>query len=130
MTPEQLIKHAILLQAFEGGIEAREVTAENVDQVFDEVNGDDYELQDYKSEFRCGQVETNIKAPYSRHYECKSVARKMPDGRWVGWPYWYGGGKHGQPEEIDWMEDAYFLDCKEEEKVVTVRTFTVIEASA
>ena len=48
----------------------------------------------------------------------------MPDGSWVGWTYWYGGGKYGEPEAIDWMDDAYDLACTEEEKVVTVRTFT------
>ena len=48
----------------------------------------------------------------------------MPDGSWVGWTYWYGGGKHAEPEVMDWMGEAYPLDCVEEEKMVTVRTFT------
>lgn len=79
---------------------------------------------DFESEFREGDEETNIPADWSRHYECKSVAAKLSDGSWVGWNYWYGGGKHGNPEEIEWMEDAYDLDCKEEEKTLIVRTFT------
>lgn len=36
----------------------------------------------------------------------------------------YGGGKHGEPEAIDWIEHAYNLDCIEEEKLVVVRTFS------
>ena len=73
---------------------------------------------------REGEVETDIPCEWSRHYESKSVAAKMLDGSWVGWTYWYGGGKHGEPEEIDWIEDAYNLSCTEEEKLVLVRTFT------
>ncbi|WP_132646555.1 hypothetical protein, partial [Pseudomonas aeruginosa] len=82
---------------------------------------------DARNDVRCGCVETNIEPDYSRHYESKSVAAKI-NGRWVGWTYWYGGGKHGEPEAIDWMDQAYFLDCTEEERVVTIRTFSKLEA--
>jgi hypothetical protein len=43
---------------------------------------------------------------------------------YVGWSYWYGGGKHSDPGAVDWMNSAYFLDVKEEETVVIVKTFT------
>jgi hypothetical protein len=78
---------------------------------------------DYENEFRPGTVETEIPCDYSRHYESKSVATKLSDGSWVGWCFWYGGGKHGCPEEIEWMEDAYDLDVTETEKLVLVREF-------
>jgi hypothetical protein len=39
---------------------------------------------------------------------------------------WFGGGKHGEPGAVEWMEDAYHLTCHEEEKLVVVRTFTVV----
>lgn len=126
MTPEQKIKHAVLLR-YEGwtdDVNFPEITASNVDDLYETTEGDDYELQDAREEVRGGEVETSIKREWSRHYESKSVAAKMPDGSWVGWTYWYGGGKHGEPEAIDWMEDAYDLDVTEEEKVVTVRTFS------
>ena len=126
MTPEQKIKHAILLKAIEWeNIEpiSEPITAENVDALYD-TNNEDYELQDARDDFRCGGVETSIPAPPSRHYESESRAMQLPDGSWVGWTYWFGGGKHGEPEAIDWMEDAYELDCVEEQKTVTVRTFT------
>ena len=71
-----------------------------------------------------GEVETDISTEWSRHYESNGVASRMPDGSWVGWTYWYGGGKHGEPGAIDWMSEAYDLDVVEEEKIVIVRTFT------
>jgi hypothetical protein len=52
---------------------------------------------------------------------------QMPDGTWVGWTYWYGGGKHGEPSAMPWIEDAYNLDCKEERVMMTKRTFTKAE---
>ena len=81
-------------------------------------------VQEARSEVRSSGIETGLPCKGSCHYESESVAAKMPDGSWVGWTYWYGGGKYGEPESIDWMDDAYDLDCAEEEKVVTVRTFS------
>ena len=124
MTPEQKIKHAILKSVFEGNDKpVPAVTDENVDDLWDD-SEEEPGYWDARYEFREGEVETNVPSESSRHYETKSVAAIMPDGTWVGWTYWYGGGKHGNPEEIEWMEDAYDLTCTEEEKVVTVRTFT------
>ena len=78
---------------------------------------------DTVSEFRGGQIETDLPSYSDRNYEAKEVAAKMSDGSWLGWTYWYGGGKYGNPEEIEWISEAYNLDCVEEQKVVTVRTF-------
>lgn len=64
---------------------------------------------------------TEIKADYSRHYDSTSVAAQLSNGKWVGWIYWSGGGKHGEPGSIDWIEDAYFL--KAIPKVVTTFDF-------
>jgi hypothetical protein len=115
MTPQQKIKAKILQDC--------EIPCDesNVDETFDNA-GD--RVQDAIFELREGQVETKLDCDWSRHYESKSVAAKMLDGSWVGWTYWYGGGKHGEPESIPWMEEAYDLDCVEEEKMVVVRTFT------
>lgn len=77
-------------------------------------------LQDARSEFRQGEQETEIECDWSRHYESKSVAAEMDDGSWVGWTYWYGGGKHGEPEAGDWMEDSYDLGFIEETKIVKI----------
>lgn len=120
MTPEQKIKYTILTRAERG----TGITAENVDDAYETAKEEAESIYDYEYEFREGEVETGIDCDYSRHYECKPVAAKTPDGSWVGWTYWYGGGKHGNPEEIEWMEHAYDLNVTEEEKLVTVRTFT------
>lgn len=82
---------------------------------------------DVMSDVRSGDFVTNIPSPWSRHYESRSVAAKMSDGSWVGWTYWHGGGKHGCPKEIDWIEDAYYLDCVESVEVVTVRKWAKSE---
>lgn len=124
MTPEQkLKKEIILLAAKDKNIEIiGEVSGEEVEQLYQQLV--DLDLHwDYKNEIRQGQVETDLDCDYSRHYESKSVAMQVKDGSWIGWTYWYGGGKFGEPEAIDFMANAYELDCKEEERVVVVRTF-------
>lgn len=124
MSPEYKIKYSILAQYWR--VEQDEEISPNLTQLRVEELWEEYEeeLYDYVYEFREGEVQTNIEADYSRHYESYSVAAKCPDGSWVGWTYWYGGGKHGEPEAIDWMEYAYDLDCVEEEKLVVVQTFS------
>ena len=115
LSPEYKIKQEIinLALAWDDKPPVNLSTEEEVDELWDEF---DY-LCDAKSEIREGDVETDVPCDYSRHYESKSVAMKCVDGTWVGWTYWYGGGKHGEPEAIDWMEYAYNLDVKEEEKL-------------
>ncbi len=130
MTPEQKIKHAILIWVaqFTGDPIEVEVTADNIDELYEEAD-EDY-VHDAMNEVRSSGVETGLPCPGSRNYESDAVAAQMPDGTWVGWTYWYGGGKHGEPNSIDWMDDAYDLTCTEEEKVVTVRTFAKVEEPA
>ena len=130
MTPEQAIKHIILSKtaAWEDKELDPGMDGDDIDAAYDDLVEKDSHY-DAKYETREGQVETIIPCECSRHYESKSVAAQAPSGQWVGWTYWYGGGKHGEPEAIDWMDEAYFLDCTEEEKVVTVRTFTKVEAA-
>jgi hypothetical protein len=129
MTPCNRIKREIILQAVKHGhfeLEEPLDTDDAVEAAYDDLQGV-VEVGDYESEFRGGQVKTGLPCEWSRHYESVSVAARMSDGVWIGWTYWYGGGKHGEPEAIDWMSDAYELTCMEEEKVVTVRTFTKVE---
>lgn len=98
------------------------VTEGTVDEQYDALV-ETGEHWDFISEFRGGQVETKLPSDYSRHYEAKEVAAKLSDGTWVGWTYWYGGGKHGNPEEVEWMEDAYNLEVTETEKLVVIQEF-------
>ena len=79
---------------------------------------------DILEDLRSGGIETNLPTEKpSRHYEYYEVAMQTKDGTWVGWTYYYGGGKHGYPEEMPWIENAYLLECEEFEKLVTVREF-------
>ena len=124
MTPEQKIKHLILIRNAEIGDKElpTDITSENIDDLYSNID----EPWDDIYAIREGEVEINLPTEWSRHYESKSVAAKAPDGSWVGWTYWYGGGKHGEPESIDWMDSAYDLSVTEEEKLVIVRTFKKI----
>ena len=100
-------------------------TLDNIRELMEDEELEDV-ISDGEGEVREGEVETEIECESSRHYESKSVASKIL-GRWVGWTYWYGGGKHAEPGEID--IEAYFLDCVEEEKTVIVKTFSRMELS-
>ena len=128
LTALQLVKLAILetVARWDGVELVAGMTADRIDEKYDELVYLE-EDQDARNDVRCGEFETGLPAGYSRNYESKSVAIKIA-GKYVGWTYWFGGGKHASPEEVDWMEDVYFLDCVEEEKVVTVRTFTKVDA--
>lgn len=131
LTPEQKIKREILTVAIEQDDELEQyrdcLTVEKIDDAYMDAWDDSDAMQDATEEFRMSGEETDIPAGHSRHYESVSHARKLSDGSWVGWTYWYGGGKHGEPEAIDWMSEAYELAVTEEEKLVVVRTFAKVE---
>lgn len=115
MTPEFKIKKTILLEAVPG-LSADEITEDNIDEMI-ENNQDRYDNHAY--DFSGGEFSTElISNEYSRHYECEFVAAKMFDGSYVGWTKWYGGGKHGDPDSIPWMDSAEELESWEETVVV------------
>ena len=128
MTPAQKIMREILLDAAANDDydPPQELTATNIDSAYFAFQEDDVHW-DYESEFRGSGIETDIECDWSRHYESKSLAKKLRDGSWVGWTYWYGGGKYGEPESVDWIEYAYDLECVETREVVTVRKFSKLE---
>lgn len=121
LTAEQAIKRHILKEAIAYNDDLNwdgELTAENIDDAYESVLVANDAHWDYKSEFRESGESTGLpEREYSRHYENMEVGRKLSDGNWVGWTYWYGGGKWGEPNAIPWMEHAYFLDVTEEEKL-------------
>ncbi|MBE0438109.1 MAG: hypothetical protein IBX56_20200 [Methylomicrobium sp.] len=128
MTPQQKIKWAVVPNAVEMGYldvsmpEVSRIAGEYIDELCDRD-----EHHDPENEVRVGEVETDLPCEYSRHYKSKAVASRMPDGSWVGWTYWYGGGEHANPSEVGRMEGAYDLACVERQDVVIVREFTRIE---
>jgi hypothetical protein len=126
LTPTQLIKKLIVQNIIKHdrgdfGQQPTE-TGEEIDAAFDLAVEKGIHW-DWMNEVRDTGINTNLPAPYNRNYETEIHAHLI-DNQWVGFVYYFGGGKHGNPEEIEWMEDAFFLDCEEEEKVVVVRTFS------
>lgn len=125
MTPEQRIKREIINQVISDGdfTYGGDITESNLEEVWDTIDGI-AARQDRMSDFRSSGTNTGLRCEYSRHYESDAVAAKLSDGTWVGWTYWYGGGKYGEPEGVEWMFYAYEVNCVEEEKLVVVQTFT------
>lgn len=133
MTAQQLIKVAAADidskwnqgESFESAQEALDFFESKEDEDYG------YYFQDSLSEIREGQIETEIRPESSRNYETKSVASNI-FGVWVGWTYFYGGGKHGDPDAAhDWVNNAYILDIVSEKEVVIVtREFKKREKAA
>ena len=92
----------------------------NIDEAYESLIESE-EHYDEENEFRSSGEETGIKCDGGRHYEAKSVARKLSSGQWVGWVYYYGGGKHGYPGEVEWMNEAYLLEVEEKEVTIIKR---------
>jgi hypothetical protein len=121
MTPELRIRREMLQDAMDEERTARVPLDEpgQVEAAWEAARDEDW-VGDAESEFREGRVETGLECDSDRHYESRSVARRMRDGTWVGWTFWFGGGKHGQPGEVPWAEDAYLLEVTEEMRPVQV----------
>ena len=133
MSPEQKIKREILLIAImEDDIDwnvdddIMELSGDEIDDAYQDILVDKHLDSEFEQEFRDSGEATDLPTDSSRHYECYEVAREMCDGTWVGWTYWYGGGKFGDPQSISWMVDAYEVCVTEEERLVVVKTFKKI----
>jgi hypothetical protein len=123
MTPEQRIKRHILKEAIEHNDDLNwdgDITAHNVDEAWQTVLLDNNAHWDYVSQFRDSGEDTRLPSQWSRNYEAKEVARQLSDGTWVGWTYWHGGGKWGEPEAIDWMNESYDVEVRQETRIVNV----------
>lgn len=79
-------------------------------------------------DFRYGDQEVLDLEPTtsSRHYEIEVRASKI-DGVWVAWDFYYGGGKHGEPEAFDWISSSRIVEC--EERVVTKTEYVFKECT-
>lgn len=101
----------------------------DVEEVYDLVLADEISndrLDDEINWFRNSFThETRLECPSSRHYEAKSVAR-LVEGIWIGWTFWFGGGKYGEPSAMEWLNDAYFLHITNT-RLVEVHDFEKIE---
>ena len=80
-------------------------------------------LNDLESEFREGKVKTGLIPECGGNAESEAVAipvSGIPD-MYIGWTYFFGGGKHSDPESIEWMENCYLVRAKD--RVQTIRLF-------
>ena len=67
---------------------------------------------DATEEVRCSGIPTlDIDCWGSRHYEAESVVAQVPDGSWVGWTYWTGGGKAWRAFSGSLDGRSYHVDC-------------------
>ena len=129
MTAQQKLKWAILMDAYHRADQpAPTVCASTIDEWWGKAEKRELEhitgtFGDAMSEFRSSGIETGLLTPHenhSRHYEHEEVAAEMPDKTWVGWTYYHGGGKHSDPDGIDWIPGAYLVEMKVEMKPVRV----------
>ena len=127
MTPTQKLKREIILKcrSWSGDAASGEfvpITDENVEALYNAA-GDDFPncFYDAREEIRGGGERSGISKPnYSRHYESDEVALRCCDETWIGWTYWHGGGKHGEPSAVPWMEEAYDVVCTVETRPVNI----------
>lgn len=142
-TPSDFIYYEMVLEGLEYQDMVLEddlyLTLDNAEHIFsnpEECFKSDYPedvLYDIKSETRhVGEECNSLLETYSRHYEVDYYVKEFTgvteDGetisKWVGWNYYYGGGKHAEPDAIDWIPDAEFVKVKSEEVVTVIkRTF-------
>jgi hypothetical protein len=125
LTAPQLIKRAIIREialSTPAFILAGDLSSgENIENEWQRMR-DGHFGQDTCEEWRQSGHETGLRAPFSRHYEIDVLAKKI-DNEWIAWNYEHGGGKHAEFSSFDWIDDAYFVDCVEEQRVMTMRTF-------
>ena len=121
LTAQELIYKQMIQVVSEYNSRITDFVAECVDQESYEsmwygIKSEFDEAYELEYEMREG-LETNLTSKTSsRHYEIDVHAMQV-DGVWVAWDYYYGGGKHGEPEAFDWISNARIVEC--EEKVVT-----------
>lgn len=121
LTAQELIYKQMISDTIDSDTSIKEYISqcdepEQYEDLWGHLKSEFVDCYDIEYEMREG-LETNLKSKTSsRHYEIDVHAMKV-DGVWVAWDYYYGGGKHGEPEAFDWISNARIVDC--EEKVVT-----------
>ena len=128
MTAQQKVKALILMRYRQWRNAVPALTKETIDATWQTLQEMD-NVRDAMNDIRSSGDSTGLPdRQWSRNYESDEVGAKLPDGSWVGWTHWHGGGKHGEPEAIDWISDAYDITCTEEQRLVTVRSFAKVGA--
>ena len=91
------------------------VTKDNAEEIWDELREihDDVTYEEMYEMREEGKPSNILTKHCSRHYEVDEVYYQVKTGEFVGWSYWHGGGKHAEPEAIDWISDSYILEVAE-----------------
>lgn len=87
---------------------------------------------DAQQDIMGGDWETKLPlepSEWSRHCEVKTVAAKDNCGNYLGWPFYYAGGKHFDDAiYYDFsVASAYYLNCEEKEVLTIQRTWSKVE---
>ena len=120
MTAEQKLKWLILKAI----MPELAYPCDNIDELWSSSEDELDELYDAKSYIRSSGIMTGLSCEGDRHYDSEAVAAKLPDGSWVGWTYFSGGGKWGNEEEVEWIETAHDVVCKETFRMCSVLDFS------
>ena len=121
LTAQELIYKQMISDAIDSDTSIKEYISqcdepEQYEDLWGNLKSEFVDCYDIEYEMREG-LEINLPSKTSsRHYEIDVHAMQV-DGIWVAWDYYYGGGKHGEPEAFDWISNARIVEC--EEKVVT-----------
>ena len=116
---KELIQELLISSEF--SLLSTELTLDNAEHIYnqnvyeDEIYADT--LQELLVDFRYSGTASNLSAPYSRHFEVDMHVRLI-DGVWIAWPFYYGGGKHAEPDVIEWIGQAKIVEIEREEVVV------------
>lgn len=129
-TAQQLLRKAVLEKAMQfGNIKAERLSLfepNEIDELYESYDRWG-ELADPWNEIRYSGVSCDLPATtWSRHYEVDSKAIKIDD-IWVQFDYYYGGGKHSEPEDFDYIHHAKIVDCEETQVTVTQYNFSEIK---
>ncbi len=129
LTAQELIYKQMIQVVSEDNSRITDFVAEFEDQesyesIWYDIKSEFDEAYELEYEMREG-LEINLPSKTSsRHYEIDVHAMEVDD-IWVAWDYYYGGGKHGEPEAFDWISNARIVQC--EEKIVTKVKYTFKE---
>ena len=76
-----------------------------------------------KEEIRSGKIRTGLPSNGGGMYNAEAVAIPITGipSLYIGYEYYFGGGKHLEPEIAEWMEYCYLL--QEKDRVQTVKFY-------
>ena len=106
-----------------------EYSSEMIDEMYGDALNGEYsdEVNEESYNIRHDGEEINLPATCtSRHYEVDTHVLNI-DGKWIAFDYYYGGGKHSDPDSIDWLDTCRFVCCEEKVVTQTIRTFKELE---